>query len=112
MEKVIFIPLTLFVCVTFGITYAIKLLVNARVRIKMLQACDSKELIESIVRGEDHLGRMASLRWGLVLLLEGLGFAIIQYAGWTTITPGAVAVLIGAFGLGSLIYFLIAQRLR
>ncbi|GLQ46903.1 hypothetical protein GCM10007862_19540 [Dyella lipolytica] len=105
------VPLTLFVCITFGITYAIKLLVNARVRIKMLQACDSKELIESIVRGEDHLGRMASLRWGLVLLLEGLGFGAIQYSGWTTITPGAIAVLIGAFGLGSLIYFLIAQRL-
>jgi hypothetical protein len=104
------VPIALFICVTVGITYAIKLLVNARVRIKMLQACDSKELIESIVRGEEHLGRMSSLRWGLVLLLEGLGFGIIQYSGWTTITPGAVAVLLGAFGLGSLIYFAMAQR--
>lgn len=106
------VPVTLFVCVTFCITYAIKLLVNARVRIKMLQACDSKELIDSIVRGEDHLGRMASLRWGLVLALEGVGFGIIQMAGWTTITAGTVAVLLGAFGLGSLIYFVVAQRLQ
>jgi hypothetical protein len=104
------VPVALFVCVTFGITYAIKLLVNARVRIKMLQACDSKELIESIVKGEDHLGRMASLRWGLVLALEGLGFGIIQIAGWTSLTAGAVAVLLGAFGVGSLIYFAVAQR--
>ncbi|WP_233510965.1 hypothetical protein [Dyella psychrodurans] len=111
MEHVL-VPLTLFVCITFGITYAIKLLVSARVRIKMLQACESKELIDSIVRGEDHLGRMASLRWGLVLALEGLGFGVIQIAGWTTITPGAVAVLLGAFGLGSLIYFVVAQRLQ
>jgi hypothetical protein len=106
------VPVALFVCVTFCITYAIKLLVNARVRIKMLQACDSRELIESIVRGEDHLGRMSSLRWGLVLALEGLGFGIIQMAGWTTITAGVVAVLLGAFGLGSLIYFVAAQRLQ
>jgi hypothetical protein len=108
----VLIPMLLFVCVTFGITYSIKLLVNARVRIKMLQACDSKELIESIVRGEDHLGRMASLRWGLVLALEGLGFGVIQIAGWDTITAGAVAVLVGAFGLGSLIYFVVAQRMQ
>jgi hypothetical protein len=106
------IPVVLFLCVTFGISYAIKLLVGARVRIKMLQASDSKELIESIVRGEEHLGRMTSLRWGLLLLTEGLGFGVVQWAGWTTITPGVVAVLIGAAGLGSLLYFLIAQRLK
>lgn len=110
MDKGDLIPVVLFLCITFCITYSIKLLVNARVRIKMVQAIGSKELIESIVRGEEHLGRMASLRWGLLLLIEGLGFGVVQYAGWTTLTPGVVSVLIGAFGLGSLIYFLIAQR--
>jgi hypothetical protein len=112
MMEGILIPLAFFGCLTFGITYAIRLLVNARVRIKMLQACDSKELIETIVQGEDHLGRMSALRWGLVLALEGLGFGIIQYAGWTTITAGAVAVLLAAFGVGSLAYFVVAQRFQ
>lgn len=105
------VPIVLFVCVTFGITYAIKLLVEARVRIKMLQTCASKELIESIVQGEQHIRRMGSLRWGIVLVMEAVGFGIIQYAGWNTITPGVVALLIGALGLGSLVFFLVARRL-
>jgi hypothetical protein len=111
MDKELFIPVVLFVCITFGITYSVKLLVGARVRIKMLQTCSSAELIQSIVRSEDHLGRMASLRWGIVLTLEAMGFGLIQYAGWDAITPGVVALLIGSFGLGSLLYFLIARRL-
>jgi hypothetical protein len=111
MDKGTVIPVLLFLCVTFGVTYVIKLLVDARVRIKMLQASESKELIESVIRGDDHRGRMSSLRWGLLLLLGGLGFAIIQWAGWTDITPGALAVLLCAFGLSNLIYFFAARRI-
>jgi hypothetical protein len=111
MDSGAMIPIVLFICLTFGITYAIKLLVDARVRIKMLQACESKELIESVIRGDDHRGRMSSLRWGLLLLLGGLGFAIIQWAGWTDITPGALAVMLGAFGLSNLIYFFAVRRI-
>lgn len=111
MDKEMIIPVVLFLCVTFGVTYAIKLLVDARVRIKMLQACESKELIESVVRGDDHRGRMSSLRWGLLLLFGGLGFATIQWAGWTDLTPGALAVLLSAFGLSNLIYFFAARRI-
>jgi hypothetical protein len=111
MDKELFIPVVLFVCITFAITYTVKLLVGARVRIKMLQNCSSTELIQSIVQSEEHLRRMSSLRWGIVLTMEAIGFGLIQYAGWDTITPGVVALLIGSFGLGSLIYFLIARRL-
>jgi hypothetical protein len=110
MESQVIVPVVLFLSITFGVTYAIKLFIDARVRIKMLQS-SSKELIESIVQSEQHLRRMASLRWGIVLLLESIGFGIIQYAGWTTVTPGVVALLIGTFGFGSILYFLIARRL-
>jgi hypothetical protein len=105
------VPIVLFVCITFGVTYAIKLLVEARVRIRMLQAADSKELIEAIVQGEERVRRAASLRWGSVLGVEALAFAIIQLAGWTTITPGVVAVLVGGFAAGSLIFFFVSRRL-
>jgi len=107
MDKGEIIPIVLFLC----ITYAIKLLVDARVRIKMLQACESKELIESVIRGDDHRGRMGSLRWGMLLLGGALGLAIIQWAGWTDVTPGALAVLLGAFGLSNLIYFFAARHI-
>ncbi|GAB2567117.1 hypothetical protein ISP15_08860 [Dyella jejuensis] len=111
MDKHVIVPLVLFLGVTFAVAYVIQLLVHARIRIKTLQTCDSKELVESIVQGEDHRRRMASLRWGLVLVLEALAFGIIQWLGWTTITPGVVAVLIGAFGLASLIFFALARRM-
>jgi hypothetical protein len=111
MDKQDLVPIVFFVCLTFAITYAIKLLVEARVRIKMVQASGSGELIGSIVQGEEHLRRMTSLRWGIVLVMEAIGFGLIQYAGWDTLTPGVVALLIGSFGLGSLIYFLVARRL-
>jgi hypothetical protein len=111
MDKGLVIPIVLFLCVTFGPAYVIKLLIDARVRIKMLQACESKELIESVIHGEDHLKRMSSLRWGLLLLLGGLGFAIIQWAGWTDVTPGALAVMLCAFGVSNLVYFFAARRI-
>jgi hypothetical protein len=111
MDKEVIITGVVFLCITFCITYVVKLLVSARVRIKMLQNCSSPELIQSIVQSEEHLRRMASLRWGIVLTMEAIGFGLIQYAGWTTITPGVVALLIGSFGLGSLIAFLVAHRL-
>jgi hypothetical protein len=110
MNNQALVPLGLFVCVTFGVTYAIKLLVEARLRIKMLQACESKELIESVLRGEDYRGRMTSLRWGLLLLAGALGFGAIQFAGWDEVTPGAIGVLLGTFGLGNLVYFLVSRR--
>ncbi|QRN55774.1 hypothetical protein ISN74_04245 [Dyella caseinilytica] len=110
MDDLHLVPIVLFVCVTFCITYVIRLLVDARIRLKMLES-SSKELIESIVQREQHLRRMASLRWGIVLAAEALAFGAIQYAGWTTVTPGVVALLIGAFGFGSLIFFAVSRRL-
>jgi hypothetical protein len=111
MDKGLIIPVVLFACITFGFTYVVKLLVGARVRVKMLQNCGSTELIQSIVQGEEQLRRMDSLRWGIVLTMEAIGFGLIQYAGWDTITPGVVALLIGSFGVGSLLFFLISRRL-
>jgi hypothetical protein len=105
------VPITFFACLTFAVTYIVKLLVEARVRVRMLQACDSKELIETIVQGEERVRRMASLRWGIVLAAEALAFGAIQYAGWTDITPGVVALLLGAFGFGSLIFFVASRHL-
>lgn len=109
MEKNL-VPIVLFVCVTVGITYIVKLLVNARLRIKMLQTCNSKELLEAVVQGDAHRDQMTALRWGILALMEAIGFGVIQAMGWTELNPGIVAMLLGAFGLGSLLFFGIARR--
>lgn len=101
------IPISLFVCTT----YAIKLLVDARVRRQLVSANVSEELVRSIVEGDERRRRHASLRWGVVLVALALGFCVIELAGWQSVTPGVVAILLGATGLGNLTYFGVSRRL-
>ena len=63
----ILIPIVLFIC----ITYAIKIVVDARVRSRMIGAGGSEELVHSILRDEEQRRRHSSLRWGIVLVSRG-----------------------------------------
>lgn len=103
----ILIPIVLFIC----ITYAIKVVVDARVRGRMMAAGGSEELVNSIMREEEQRRRHSSLRWGIVLLSVGVGFGLIQWFGWQEVTAGMVAVLARATGFGNLAFFAIARRL-
>jgi hypothetical protein len=104
----ILIPISLFVC----IAYSIKVCMDARVRRRMVEAGGSAELVDSLLRDEELRRRHSSLRWGIVLLSLALGFGLIQWFGWDEVTPGLIAVLAGATGLGNLVFFAISRRLR
>lgn len=106
MNFEILIPIVLFIC----ITYAIKVVVDARVRSRMIGAGGSEELVNSVLRDEEQRRRHSSLRWGIVLLSVAVGFGLIQAFGWQEVTPGLVAVLAGATGLGNLVFFMVARR--
>ncbi|WP_343226654.1 hypothetical protein [Lysobacter soli] len=101
------IPITLFICVV----YAIKVVVDARTRAKLIASNGSEDLIRSLVQAEALQRRHASLRWGILLLAVGLGFALIEAFGWTEITPGVVAVLLGVTGLGNLAAYAASRKL-
>ncbi len=105
----VFIPMVLFVCVTFAITYSIRLVLDARVR-RQLIAAGSQEMIASLMKSDEQNRRLSSLRWGVVLVALGIGFAIIQGAGWQDISPGMIAVLAAATGLGNLAYYAVARK--
>ncbi|MBN8924395.1 MAG: hypothetical protein BGP10_08855 [Rhodanobacter sp. 68-29] len=107
MEAGILVPISLFVC----ITYAIKVCVDAVVRRRMLEAGGTAELVNSVLRDEELRRRHSSLRWGIVLLSLALGFGLIQAFGWQEITPGLIAVLAGATGLGNLVFFAVSRKL-
>lgn len=107
MNFEILIPISLFVC----IAYAIKVCVDARVRRQMVNAGGSEELVNSLLRDEELRRRHSSLRWGIVLVALALGFGLIQWFGWQDVTPGLVAVLAGATGLGNLAFFAISRKL-
>jgi len=97
------IPIVLFVCVV----YAIKVVVESRLRAKMLAGNVSEELVRSMVAADEAQRRQSSLRWGVVLLCVGAGFAVLESVNWQEAGPGVVAVLLAATGLGNLVsYFL------
>ena len=106
MNFEILIPITLFLC----IVYAIKVVVDARLRRQMLDSGGSQDLLRSMLEGEEVRRRHGSLRWGVTLVALAIGFGLVQASGWTEVNPGVIAVLVGATGLGNLAYYLLARR--
>ena len=107
MNAGILIPITLFLCVT----YAIKALLDSRTRAKLIAANGSEEMIRTLVQNEEQQHRHTSLRWGIVLTSLAVGFGLIEYFGWDDVTPGAIALLLGATGIGNLAFYSIARNL-
>ena len=108
MNFEILIPITLFVC----IAWTIKAVLDARVRRQMVESNGSQDLVRSIMEGEETRRRHGSLRWGIVLLALGIGFTAVELQGVQEVTPGVIAALLVATGLGNLAYFLAARRLK
>jgi len=107
MDLEFLIPITLFICIVM----AIKIAVEARFRGKLLSTGGADELLRSMARDEDQRRRHGALRWGIVLVLLAVAFGVIEAAGWREVTPGMVAVLLAACGLGNLAYYLVSRRL-
>ena len=107
MDADILIPITLFLC----ITYAIKALLDSRTRAKLIAANGTEEMIRSLVQNEEQQRRHTSLRWGVVLTALAVGFGLIEFFGWDDVTPGAIALLLGATGIGNLVFYSIARNL-
>ena len=98
------IPITLFVC----IVWAIKIVVDARLRRQMLDSTGSQDMIRSMVESDELRRRHGSLRNGIILVALALGFAAIN--NFEDFTPMSLAILLGATGLGNLAYYLVARR--
>src|SRR5690606_32952771 len=107
MDFALLVPISLFVC----IAWSIKAVVDARVRKQLVSSNGSPDLVASILRADEANRRLASLRWGITLVALALGFGIVEAAGWDDVTPGVIAVLVGAPGLGNLASFAVARRL-
>ena len=108
MEAGLLVPITLFA----AIAYSIKAVVDARVRKQLVASNGAPDLVRSILEGDESNRRLSSLRWGITLVALSIGFAIVEAAGWREITPGVIAVLVGALGLGNLAFFALSRRLR
>lgn len=108
MELEVLIPITRFLC----IAYAIKAVVDARVRRQMVDSNGSQDLVRSMLEGDEIRRRHALLRWGITLVALAVAFGWIQAAGWSEITPGVIALLVGATGLGNLACYVVSRKLN
>ena len=100
------IPIVLFVCVT----YAIKAVVDARVRKQLVASNVSQELIQSIVEADELRRRHSTLRWGAILIVLAIGFGLLEAFGLRDVTPGVFAILLGATGIGNLVAFALSRK--
>jgi hypothetical protein len=106
MDHQVLVPVTLFLC----ITYAVKLLIDARVRVLLLRSSPSNDDVGNLLKLEEQRGRQASLRTGITLVTVAAGFALIELFNIRDITPGAIAMLAAATGLGNLAFYFLARR--
>ncbi len=102
------IPITLFVCIFLSI----KAVIDARARRQMLQSNGSEDMLRTIVEGEELRRRQSSLRWGVILVALAAGFGLLEAFNWREASPGLVAILLGATGLGNLAAYYIARRAK
>ncbi|RAP59829.1 DUF6249 domain-containing protein [Oleiagrimonas sp. MCCC 1A03011] len=100
------IPIVFFLCVT----YAIKAGFDAIVRYRIVKEGVSGELMESMIATEREQRRYSSLRWGVFLVAIGVAFGLISAFGWTSVTPGAIAVIAVCAGISQLIYYAIVRQ--
>jgi len=101
------IPITLFIC----ITYAIKSVVDARVRKQLVASNVSQELIQSIVEADELRRRHATLRWGAIFIALACGFGLMEAFDLRDFTPGVLAILLGATGVGNLVAYHLSRKL-
>jgi hypothetical protein len=107
MDKDILVPIFLFAC----IVYAIKIVVDAIARRRMINGGTTPELVSSLLQSEEKRRSHSSLRWGVVLIALAVGFGIIQWKGWDDLNAGVIAVLALVTGVGNVASFLIVRRL-
>ncbi|MEO7478577.1 MAG: DUF6249 domain-containing protein [Lysobacteraceae bacterium] len=108
MDLAELIPMVLFVCIVM----AIKIVVEARLRKKMVENHTSEDLVKQMLLADEQARRLSALKWGLVLTTVGVAFGLVSALRLDSNNPGSFGLLIGAAGVGMLAYHFIANRVK
>ncbi len=100
------IPIVLFIC----IAYAVKVIMDGRVRQRLAQSGASEDLVRTMLMADEQNRKVSSLKWGLVLVLVGVAFGIIDIFNLDAGDPATFGIVIGAAGLGMLGFHALANR--
>lgn len=107
MEDIIalFIPMVGFVCLV-GI---VKVITDNRVRRRMAETHATEDLVRSMLEADERNRQEAALKWGLVAVLVGLSFGLIDIFNLPQDQPGAYGLVIAAAGFGLIAYHLLRK---
>jgi uncharacterized membrane protein YedE/YeeE len=105
-------PSLVLIALFIAIAYTIRAVVEARARTKLLQSNPTESLVHSILRREERARRHTSLRWGIVVTCLAAGFMVVELMNWEEVSPGVIAVLLGATGLGNILSYFVCRRLE
>jgi hypothetical protein len=95
---------------TIGLT--IKTIVDARARTKLLQSNAPESLVHAILQREERRRQHSHLRWGIVILFLAAGFMAVELMNRNEVTPGVIAVLLAATGLGNIVSFFAGRMIE
>jgi hypothetical protein len=102
------VPIVVLPALFATIAYVIKVIVDARSRARLLQS-NPPELALSILTEDERRRRHSSLRWGIVLVCLAAGFMVVELSSWDQPSPGVVAVLLAATGIGNIVSYLVCR---
>jgi hypothetical protein len=102
----VFILLGLFATIAF----TIKTIVEARMRARLLQS-NPQERVQSILNDDERRRRQGALRWGIVFISLAIGLMVVELMDWQRMSPGVLAVLFGATGVGNVVSYLVSRKI-
>ncbi len=102
MEFEMFIPITLFIC----IVWIVKLVTESRLRRRLSETHASEDLVKAMFQTDELNRRHSALKWGMVMVLVGIAFGLIDVLNLNPDDPATFGILFGATGLGLLGYHL------
>lgn len=102
------VPITFFL----SVVAIIKFVMDAKVRRRMAETHASEDLVRSMLEADEQGRRLSALKWGLVLVLMGLAFALVDVLDLGPEDPAVYGLLLGAAGVGMLGYHVLAHRSR
>lgn len=107
MDVSFLVPITLFVC----IVWIVKLITDSRLRRRLSETHASEDLVRAMFESDELNRRHAALKWGLVLVLIGAAFGLIDLLNLNPNDPATWGILFAASGVGMLGYhFWISKR--
>lgn len=103
------VPIGVIGIIFFGLVSIIRTITDYQLRRKLIQLGHmEREALNVLQQPQDN--RLASLKWGLIILFGGIGLIIISLADLDGESPLPFGIEAVCISIGFLLYYFISQR--